>query len=385
MVRKKIPLYDLMLTPKAIRETARTLKSGWLTTGSKVAAFEKAVAKYAGVRYAAAVNSGSMGLFMALKLLGVAPGKEVITTPYSFVATTEIILHSGARPVFADINPRTLNIDPVEVQRKLSSQTACILPVDIAGYPADYKALGDICDRYKIPLISDACHSFGARYHNKSIPQVADAAVFSFHATKNLTCGEGGMVVSRHKEFVRAVKVMSLHGMTADAYQRKLKNRWEYDIVNLGMKANLSDVHASIGLGQLDAFDKNQKKRLAIADRYIKNLSPLAEFLELPPVEKSIQSAWHLFIIKLNLSRLKIDRDRFIEQMALRKVECGVHYKPIYDLSFYRKMGLTEQYFPNTAFAWRRVVTLPLFPDLKAVEVDYVCGVIREILKKYAK
>lgn len=385
MSAKKIPLYDLKLCRKALDEAEKTLKSGWLTTGSKVEAFEKAVARYTGVRYAAAVNSGTSGLVIALKLLGISSRKEVITTPFSFVATTEVILQCGARPVFADINPQTFNIDPDEVLRKVSPRTACILPVDIAGYPADYKSLSEISKRYKIPLVADACHSFGARYHKKSIPQVADAAVFSFHATKNLTCGEGGMVVSRHADFIRAVKIMSRHGMSTGAYQRRQTNRWEYDVVNLGWKGNLSDVHASIGLGELESFDRNQEARKKIAHRYLKNLTLLADYLELPPVDVKIESAWHLFIIRLNLARLKCDRNRFINLMAQKGVACGVHYKPIYELSFYKKMGLTSQSFPNTAFAGRRVVTLPLYPGLSLKDVDYVCEAVASVIKKNAR
>jgi len=381
----KVPLYDLKVTRKALSEVTQTLKSGWLTSGPKVAAFEKAIARYAGVPYAAAVSSGTIGIMMALKLIGVERDKEVITTPFSFVATAEVILNCGARPVFADIDPQTLNIDPDEIRRKVNRNTACILPVDIAGYPADYGALNEICDRYKIPLISDACHSFGAKYKKRCIPRVTDAAVFSFHATKNLTCGEGGMVLSRHRDFMRSLKTMSLHGMTAGAYARRQKKRWEYDVVNLGMKANMSDIHASIGLGQLEQFDKNQLKRKKIAERYLKNLEPLADYLETPPNEKAVQSAWHLFIIRLHLSALKISRDLFMQEMVKRGVECGLHYKPIYELSFYKKLSQTAQFFPNTTYAWRRVVTLPLYPGLKLAEVDFVCEAIERVIKKYRK
>ncbi|MFZ5979713.1 MAG: DegT/DnrJ/EryC1/StrS family aminotransferase [Candidatus Zixiibacteriota bacterium] len=381
----KIRLYDLKVSTKTINEVTRTLQSGWLTSGPKVALFEKAIARYAGVPYAAAVSSGTIGIMMALKLIGVQQGKEVVTTPFSFVATTEVILNCGARPVFADIDRRTLNIDPDQVSRKVNRNTACILPVDIAGYPADYEGLNEICDRFKVPLIADACHSFGAKYKRRSIPRVTDAAVFSFHATKNLTCGEGGMVLSRHREFMRSLKTMSLHGMTAGAYVRRQKKRWEYDVVNLGMKGNMSDIHAAVGLGQLEQFDLNQLKRRKIAERYIENLKPYADFLELPPEEKSVQSAWHLFIIKLRLTPLKISRDTFIREMAVRGVECGVHYKPIYELDFYRKLGQTAELFPETAYVWKRVVTLPMYPGLKLAEVDFICDAVERVLKKFRK
>jgi len=275
----RIKLFDIRLSARARREVADTLNSGWLTTGPKVAAFEKSVAKYLRVRYTAAVNSCTAGLQLVLMALGVEPGKEVITSPFTFVATAEAILSVGARPILADINPVTLNIDPDEVTRKMSARTAVVMPIDIAGYPADYKVLNRLCDSRKLPLVADAAHSFGAMVGDRSIARMADAAVYSFYSTKNLTAGEGGMVVSRHKSLIEIVRTLSRHGLTSDAHLRRTGRKRGYDALGLGLKANMSDVHAAIGLGQLTVFDRDQAKRERLAKLYLSNLDDLSELL----------------------------------------------------------------------------------------------------------
>lgn len=218
---RKIPLYDLKISVAARREVADSLASGWLSSGPKTSAFEKAIADLLHTRHAAAVNSCTVGLQILLGAIGAGRGKQVITTPFTFAATVEAIMATGATPVFADIDPRTLNIDAEEVARKVTSKTVAIVPVDIGGYPANYAKMKRVAKQCSVSLIADAAHSIGTTYKGKTISQLVDAAVYSFHATKNLTCGEGGMVVSRHKDLIAAVKLISSHGMTSGAYQRK--------------------------------------------------------------------------------------------------------------------------------------------------------------------
>ncbi len=379
--RYTIPLFDLTLSPQARREVAATLKSGWLTSGPRVAAFEKGIARYLRVRHACAVSSCSVGLQLALRALGIGRGREVITSPFTFVATAEAIIAAGATPVFADINPATLNIDPDEVERKLSSRTAAIMPIDIAGYPANYKRLNRVCSDHALSLIADAAHSFGTQVGKKSTAALSDVAIYSFHSTKNLTCGEGGMVVSRHRALIDVVRTLARHGLSSDAHQRRAKGEFGYDAYGLGVKANMSDVHAAIGLGQLAVFEHNQARRQRLAHQYMENLGDLADLLHLPEAASPNHHAWHLFIVRLRLSRLKIPRHQFIHAMARQGIECGVHFRPIFDLSYYREtMGLHERHFPNTAYAGQRVVTLPLYPELTLAQVDQVCQTIREIL-----
>jgi dTDP-4-amino-4,6-dideoxygalactose transaminase len=385
MATKHIPLFDLKLPAGSFREVREVLASGWLNTGPKVAQFEKSVASMVGVRYAVAVNSATAGLQLALESLGVGPGREVITTSFTFAATAASIIRTGAMPVFADIDPATLNIDPDEVARKITPRTACVLPVDVAGHPADYPELGDVCDRRHVPLVADAAHSLGASIGRYSVARVADAAVHSFQATKNLTTADGGMVVTRHKIVADRVRLLSQHAMTSNAHQRRKSGRWAYDVLAPGLKANLTDVHAAIGLGQLATFEKNQRRREKIAERYSRNLADLSDFVTAPVVKDGYRHAWHLYIVRLHLSRLRIGRTRFISLMAQAGVECGVHYRPLFEMSFYRGIGFTPQYFPNAAYAGKRVVTLPLYPGLKTSQVDRICDAIRKITTHFRR
>ncbi|RKX25449.1 MAG: UDP-4-amino-4,6-dideoxy-N-acetyl-beta-L-altrosamine transaminase [Candidatus Zixiibacteriota bacterium] len=384
--RKKIPLFDLKLSSKAKKEVAAVLNEGWLTSGPRVKAFEKAVTKLLGVKYATAVSSCTAGLHLALKAVGAGSGREIITTPFTFAATIEAIIQAGAQPVFADINPQTLNIDPDEVARKITDNTLAIVPVDIAGHPADYISLNQICDARSLVLLADAAHSIGALCGKRSIPKMCDGAVFSFYSTKNLTCGEGGMVVSRHKVMTDRVRLLARHGLTSGTYSRKSSGKWEYDAIAAGYKANMSDLHAAVGLGQLASFEKDQAARIKIAERYCKNLSPLEDFIEIPKIAKGYSHGWHLYIIKLHLSHLRIDRNGFIAAMSRQGIECGVHYKPIFELSYYRdRYGLLPQYFPNAAYAGQCVVSLPLYPGMKMADVDIVCEVVEKLVRRYTR
>jgi dTDP-4-amino-4,6-dideoxygalactose transaminase len=385
MDERRIPLFDLKLSAEAKRQVREVMASGWLNTGPKVKAFEKAIASMAHVRHAVAVNSATAGLQLTLEALGIGPGKEVITSPFTFVATAAVILRVGATPVFADIDPATFALDPDEVKRKISPRTGAVMPVDIAGHPADYTRLGPLCSQYHVPLIADAAHSLSGGVKRKSVAQLADVAVHSFQATKNLTTADGGIVLSKHKILVDHVRLLAQHGMTATAHQRKKSQRWEYDVVGLGQKANLSDLHAAVGLGQLSVFEKNQARRVRLAERYLKQLADLGEFVELPVVRPHFRHAWHLFIIRLHLSRLRIKRNRFVALMAEAGIECGVHYKPLFELSFYRELGYLPQHFPNTAYVGERVLTLPLYPGLGTADVDRVCDRIRAIVARYGR
>ncbi len=384
--KKIIPLFDLKLSAKTKKEVVSTLDSGWLTTGPRVRKFEQAVAEYLKVKHSVAINSATIGLQMVMTAIGAGPGKEVITTPFTFVGTIEAILLAGARPVFADIDAQTLNLDPENIPPCTNKHTAAVMPVDIAGNPADYGRIVSVCNERDLPLVADAAQSIAGLHKGKSVPGHVDAAVFSFYSTKNLTCGEGGMVVSRHKELIDAVRLLSLHGLTSGTLDRKKNKKWRYDVKHLGFKANMSDIHAAVGLGELTALDEYQRKRTKLAERYLKNLSDLSELVALPAAGENSTHGWHLFIARLQTATLTIDRDRFIELMLERGVECGVHYLPVFELSYYRQtLGIEPDNFPVAAQAGKQVVSLPLYPGLKLSEVDYVCDCLRTILLKHRK
>jgi dTDP-4-amino-4,6-dideoxygalactose transaminase len=382
---KPIPFHDVKLSPAAVREVNRVLKSGWLTTGSVTTRFENEIARLLGVGNAVAVNSATSGILLALRAVGAGPDTEVITTPFSFAAGVESIINLGARPVFVDIEPDSLNIDPQLIEKRITKKTRAILTVDLAGFPCDYPAICRIAARYKIPVISDSAHAVAATVHGKSIPQYADLTVLSFHATKNLTCGEGGMVVSRDAELIQKIRLWTKHGMTKSAYERKKSGTWSYDVTDRGFKANMSDVLAAIGLGELGTFQKNQKTRERLALRYIANFAHVDDLLRTPFLKAGFHHAWHLFIVRLNLKALTINRQQVIAELSKGGIGCSVHYRPIHTLAFAKKAGLSRQKFDHTECAGESVISLPLNPLLKPADIDRISESLIRILKRRAR
>lgn len=258
------------------------------------------------------------------------------------------------------------------------------MPVEMAGYPCDYDALLSLTKATS--LLSDSAHAFGAVYKGKTTAELADAAVLSFYSTKNLTSGEGGMIVTDNAQLAQRARFISRHGMTTNAHDRKQGKTWSYDVPCFGVKANMSDIHAAVGLGQLKRFNADQRRRAQLAKRYTNQLADMYEFATLPSFAVSVMPSWHLYIIQLHLEALTISRDQFISLMAAKGIECGVHYQPVYSFSYYKKQfNWKASSFPNTAKAAERIVTLPLYPTLTNDQVDYICESIRAILIKNRK
>ena len=382
----KVPFFRLKLGPTEKKSVYDVIKSGWLTTGPRVREFQQKVCKLTEAKYAVAVSSGTAGLFLAMKALSIGKGDEVITTAYTMVATVEAILHCGAKPVLVDIDPITLNIDYDSIKKKITKNTKAIITVDIAGWPCDYKPLKKLAKDNKLYLIDDAAHALGCKYGAKPIGSISDLSVFSFYPTKNITSGEGGMAVSNSKKTIKKIKHLSLHAMSSSGWKRYSGGSWKYDVTDLGYKFNLSDLSAGLALGQLKRFETMQNKRVKMAARYKSNLSYLSDYIELPYEDKTSTHAWHLFIIKLNLSKLKITRNRFIAEMEKCGIGCGVHFIPIYHFSYYNKNPkFNIKDFPNCEKSFKRVVSLPFYTDLSIAEVDYVCEVIKKLIKQYKK
>lgn len=382
----QVPFYRHSFGRDEIREIADTVKSGWVTTGKKAHLLEQNIARYLNAKHTIAVNSCTAAMHLLLQAAGIGPGDEIVTTPYTFVATTEAILYTGATPVYCDINYRTLNIDPDTAAGKLTAKTKALLPVHIAGLPVHMDGFKRLARDNKIRLFDDAAHAFGADYKGKKIGSIGDGSAFSFYAVKNLTTGEGGMVATRHKRLAEKIKLLSLHAMSKSAWGRYSKGgQWRYDVLDLGYKYNLSDLAASLGLAQFAKFERMQQLRRRAAARYMKNLTDVKEIM-LPAVEECSTHAWHLFMIRLRLNRLKIDRDRFIHELNRRHIGTSVHFIPLFLQSYYRRhLKLDRRDFPNAYRAFREVITLPFFPDLKPQEIDYVCGVIEKICAAHAR
>lgn len=374
-----VPFYRLKISKQEIDKVTETMRSGWLTTGKVTHQFESEFADYVGAKHAVAVNSCTAALHLSLIAAGVHPGDEVITTPYTFVATTETIIQCGARVVFVDTEKDSFNIDLGKVEAAITARTKAIVPVYIAGYPSDLQKIEALRRKYKIRVIHDAAHALGTYSGGRMVGSTADLTCFSFYSTKNLTTGEGGMITTDNKKQMELLRVISLHGMSRDAWKRYTgSGSWKYQIRELGYKYNLSDMASSIGLVQLHNFDKMQKARKRAADLYAKYLGEIAE-LEVPRDPEHGKHAWHLYIIKLCKGG-EAYRDRVIEELKSMGVGTSVHFIPLYLHPYYKKnYDYTRRDFPNSYNHYCSAITLPLFVDISEEEIKYVADCFKKI------
>ncbi|SRR6266851_6170395 len=365
-----------------IDEVVETLRSNWLTTGPKTRRFERELAGHLGAPAALAVSSGTAALQVALAAHGVGPDDEIITTTMTFCSTVHAIEQSGATPVLVDVDPDTLNIDPAAVERAITPKTRGLLPVHLYGHPAEMDALESIAAARQLFVLEDAAHALPASYRGRTIGSGGRSAAFSFYATKNLTTGEGGMLVGA-PALIEAARGWTLHGMTRDAHaSRGAKDNWQYDVVSPGFKCNMMDLQAAIGLAQLRKLAAFHARRRQIAGMY------RAAFAGEPavrcPVEHAhVESAWHLYAIRLELDRLAIDRAQFIEELRRRNISASVHFIPVHTYRYYReKYGYRSGDFP---VAWResqRLVSLPLYPSMTDQDVADVVEAVRDVCSR---
>ena len=376
----------LSFSPPAISQqeidaVVDTLRSSWITTGPKTKQFEAEFAGYTGAPDALAVNSCTGALHIALAALGIGPGDEVITTPMTFAASVNVIEHEGATPILVDVEPDTLNIDPARVAEAITPRTRAILPVHYTGHPADMNPLLDLAKQHNLRVIEDAAHALPATYENRMVGTIGDFTAFSFYATKNLTTAEGGMLTG-NAELINEARIWSLHGMSRDAWKRYEKNgSWYYEIVAPGFKYNMTDIQAAIGLVQLQRLETMQQRRYEIVRQYNAVFGDMDE-LETPTERPNVQSAWHLYVLRLSLDKLKIDRNQFIEEMRVRNIGTSVHFIPIHLHPFYRdKYGWQPDDFPVAYHEYQRLVSLPLHPGLTDDDVADVITAVQDIVQ----
>lgn len=367
-----------------VAEVAAALRSGWITTGPRTARFEQEFRAYVHAAHALAVNSCTGGLHLALAALGIGPGDEVITTPLTFCATVNVILQTGATPVLADIGP-DLNIDPGAIRRVITNRTRAILPVHLGGLPCDLPEIWRIAGQHDLKVIEDAAHATGSRV--AAVPVGAgqsDAVVFSFYATKNLSTGEGGMVTTGSAELERRIRTLCLHGIGRDAWNRYAEHgSWFYEVVECGFKYNMSDIMAALGLAQLSKIERMTARRIEIARCFNESLARIPE-VELPPDRPADLHCWHLYILRLHLDRLTIDRARFIEEMRRRGIGCSVHFIPIPLHPYYRTLPMPDPCARALA-EYPRLVSLPLYPSMTNADVDRVSEAVRDIAVRFRK
>jgi UDP-4-amino-4,6-dideoxy-N-acetyl-beta-L-altrosamine transaminase len=371
----QIPYGRQTIDDDEVRAVTEVLQSDWLTTGPKVPEFEQAIARYTGCRHAVAVNSGTSALDIAIQSLGLEPGSEIITTPFTFAATSNAILYNDLSPVYADIVRGTRNIDPVSIRKKISPKTRALLIVDFAGQPCELEEIHRICRENNLILIEDACHALGASYHRKKVGAIADMTIFSFHPVKAITTGEGGMIVTDNPGYAKTLSLLRTHGIDrSQSPHSGPAAGWEYDMVALGRNYRMTDLQAALGICQLKKLDVFIDRRNELAALYLDLLADLP-FIELPQAIPDIRHAWHLFTVLVN----GVDRNTFFSYMRSHNVGVNLHYIPTYRLKYYRDhLTCDPAEFPVTEAVYDRIITLPIFPGLHEDQVHYVAETIRD-------
>ncbi len=374
-----VPFSRPWIDDTEIEAVSEVLASKWISTGARVREFERAFAEYLGVKHAIAVSSCTAALHLSLVVSGIGVGNEVITTPWTFTATAEAIRYVGAKPVFVDICPETLNIDVTKIEQAITSRTKAIMPVHIAGLPCDMDVLQEICQTYNLVLIDDAAHAIPVEYNGQYIGTLGDLSCFSFYANKNMTTGEGGMITTNNDALAEPLRTMRLHGIDKDAWARQSKRSiWRYDITTEGYKYNMTDIQAAMGLCQLMKLNKQHERRQNFAQIYQSELAKFPQISTPFVPDNPKEHAWHLYIIQLHTS----NRDEFVEALRDANIECSVHYIPLHLFEFYQQQyGYRVGDFPRAEEVFERVVSLPLHPGLTESDVHIVIDAIDKILR----
>jgi perosamine synthetase len=351
-----------------------------------VKTFEANFAQYVGCSCAVAVNSGTAALHLALDAIGIKEGDEVIVPTLTFAATAEVVFYLKANPVLVDCQPDTLTIVSDAIERKITSRTKAIIPVDIAGHPCEFSKILELARTYKLKIIEDAAHALPAAYRSERVGRISDITCFSFYATKTITTGEGGMATTENPEWANRMRMMSLHGISLDAWDRYTdKGSWYYEIIRPGYKYNLTDIAAALGIEQLKRCDEFYQARRRIADCYHEALADLPE-LQLPTCGSDLQHAWHLYVIQLNLERLRINRQDFIKALKSHNIGTSVHFIPLHLHPFYRDaFGYRPADFPRASCVFERIVSLPIYPKMTKDNVRDVIAAVRGLIQEYRR
>ena len=382
MANDFLPLARPDLHDEDIAEVVDTLRAGWLAYGGKTQRFEQQFREATGTAHAVAVNSCTAGLHLALLACGVGPGDEVITSPLTFASTANVIVHCGATPVLADICRDDLQIDPAQIEHKVTPRTKAIMPVHYAGQACDMDAINEIARSHGVKVIEDAATAAGTYYKGRPVGGLGDATAFSFYAIKNMTTGQGGMVTTNDASVAESVSALRNHGLDSTAWNRYSAeaSRPFYTISSPGFNYGMTDLQASIGLGQLVRLPRFNQRRGELAARYTQLLTETPE-VETPVIHPDVSTNWHLYVIRLRLERLKIDRDQFVAELRKRGIGTSVHYFPVHLHPFYRQTyGFDPADYPVCGAEFERIISLPLFPLMQDADVDRVVEAIEAIV-----
>lgn len=394
---KFIPFALPLLEREENQEVINTLKSGWITTGPKSKLFEKAISDYISSKHAVVVNSCTAALHLSLISVGVSDGDKVITSPLTFASTANVIVHQRATPVFIDIDPRTYNIDPNNIETYLKKnknkkdKPKAVIPVHYGGHPCDMDAIWYLARKHNIKVIEDAAHAIGSEYYSKKYQSLSKkigsysqsaTTCFSFYPTKNITTGDGGVLVTDNAKIAENARIMSLHGISKDAWKRySSQGSWYYEIVGAGYKYNMTDILASLGLHQIKKLDSFIKKRTDYVNLYNKSFKNI-EGITLPFCGKGIKHSWHLYPIQINKNKAGIDRNSIIEELTKKNIGSSVHFIPVHLHPYYRKkFGFKKNDFPVAESVYQKIVSLPLYPGMKKGDILRVIKAIKYIIK----
>jgi len=386
-VRKEfLPYARQWIDRDDIKAVSDVLKTDWITQGPKVAEFEKLLSKYCKAKYAVAFSSGTAALHGASFAVGISKGDEVITTPITFAADANCVLYQGGKVKFADIKKDTYNIDPNEIKKQITSKTKAIIPVDYTGQPCDLDEIKKIAKKHNLAVIEDGCHALGAEYKKKKVGGISDLTVFSFHPAKNITTGEGGMVLTNNEEYYDRLIQFRTHGITKDPKKlKKNEGGWYYEMQYLGYNYRLTDIQCALGISQFKKLEKFVKKRREIVEKYNKALSNVEEIIT-PFEKKDVKSSYHLYMIQLKLEKLKADREKIFDALRKENVGVHVHYIPVHLQPYYQeKFGYKKGNYPVAEDFYNRALTLPLYPKMSADDVNDVINAVKKVINYYRK
>lgn len=381
---KMLPYGRQEIDKEDIDAVVETLSSDWLTTGPKVSAFEAEFAKSADAKHAVAVSNGTAALHVALFAAGICDGAEVITTPFTFVATANAVRYMGGTVKFADIRSDTYNIDPQKIEDHITKKTRAIVAVDFAGHPADFDEIHAIAKRHQLLVIEDAAHSLGATYKNRKVGSLADLTTFSLHPVKHITTGEGGMITTDDPTLAARMRLFRNHGIALDAKQREAAGSWFYDMTDLGFNYRLTDIQSALGLSQLRKLAGWVKRRREIAKQYHAAFSRMPEVI-VPGTSSDSESSWHLYVMQFNLDRLTATRDQIFKALRAENIGVNVHYIPVPWHTYYKQLGYTKGQWPVTEALHDRIISLPMWPGMSDQDVRDTIHAVEKVITAYRK
>jgi len=370
-----------------IQEVLKVLRSDWITQGPKVKEFEEKLANYCGAKYAVTVSSGTAALHLACLALDVEPGDEVITSPITFLATSNSVLYCGGKPVFVDIDEKTYNIDGNKIEEKINKNTKGIIPVDFAGQPCDLDRIREIANKYNLWVIEDATHALGAEYNGKKIGGLSDLTIFSFHPVKAITTGEGGAIATNNSVLYERLLMLRSHGVTKDSSKFETENakleggQWYYEMQELGYNYRITDFQCALGISQLKKLDKFIERRREIVQIYNEAFKNIEEVI-IPYEKPNVKSACHLYVLQIDFEKIGKTRKELFDYMRENNILLQVHYIPVYLQPYYQQLGYKEGICPNAEDFYQREISLPLYPSMRNRDVKYIINAILKYLEE---